>query len=172
MFKKLTVVAAVVGLTGCATGNYELYAQTQRSIAEAQAQAEIARVAALAEIAKTGDTAARVAAVMSIQQAGSNNNNSIVVRQPESVGDQILKWTSVILPSVTQIYGISKNTDVAITNSNNSRDVSINNNRSMVDMGRLIAGQEAPVVGGPNDQLIWPQPPVVGTQDDVLLFPK
>jgi hypothetical protein len=28
----------------------------------------------------------------------------------------------------------------------------------MVDMGKLIGGKEVPVIGGPDDQLLYPEP--------------
>jgi uncharacterized lipoprotein YajG len=63
--KLLAILAASVALAGCGTTEqYKMYADTQKSIAQANAMAETARYAALAEIAKTGDSGARVAAVM------------------------------------------------------------------------------------------------------------
>jgi hypothetical protein len=59
---------------------------------------------------------------------------------------------------VTQLYSIGKNTDVAVTNSNNSKEIAISNNDSMVNMGRLISGQTAPVIGSTSDRLLYPEP--------------
>lgn len=157
--KKLIFIPIVlaIGLAGCASTNYETYASTQRAIAESKASADIARYQALAEIARTGDSAARVAAVITLQQNSSTpQNNSL--QAPASNGDIALKWASILVPSATQLYGITKNADIAINNSNNSRDIAINSNDSMVNMGRLIAGQTAPVVGNNNSQLIYPEP--------------
>jgi len=152
-----SIAMASAGLTGCATGDYKVYADTQRAIAEAQTSAAVAKIEALSEIAKSGDTTARVAAVISLNQL-QQQNNVTTLRQPDSTGDTLLKWTSVLLPSLTQLYGIGKNADIAITNSNNNKDVAINNNQSMVNMGRLIADQPAPVIGGSDVRLIYPEP--------------
>ena len=64
---KLLALCGLLALTGCATNKeYALYAETQQKIAHANAMAETARYAALAEIAKSGDSASRVAAVISL----------------------------------------------------------------------------------------------------------
>jgi hypothetical protein len=151
-----TILAGAIGvllLTGCASDNYQQYARTQENIALARAEAEIARYKALEAIANSGDTTARVAAVIALQQ-GSPQNNSPRVEQPTSTGDTALRWASVIVPSLTQIYGIGKSTDLAIVNSNNNKDISINTNQTMLGFGKLIVD------------------PIVGTGDDVLLYPQ
>lgn len=153
--KLLSIVLVAFFVTGCASTNYQLYAEAQVMIAEAQSKADIAKYNALAEIARTGDAAAKVAAVMSLNQSNPSTNSTIM-RQPETAGDVALKWTSVLLPSVTQIYGITKSHDLAVTQSNNSRDISMNTNGTMLGFGRLAAGRDIPVIG---------------TQDDVLLYP-
>lgn len=144
--KKLAIVLALssLGLVGCATGSsYQVYAETQKAIAEANARAELARVQALSEIARDGDSASRVAAVITLNM-GKPAVNQSTLKQPESLGDQILKWTSVILPSATQFYSIGKSAEIAINNSNNSKDIALDNNKTQVNMGRLIAGQTVP----------------------------
>ena len=71
MKKLLSIAIAAAILTGCATGDeYRQYAEAQKSVANARAMSEAARYQALAEIAKSGDTAAKVAAVMTLQQGG------------------------------------------------------------------------------------------------------
>jgi len=143
----------VLALTGCASNNYQQYAQTQQQIAVARAESEIARYKALEAIANSGDTTARVAAVIALQQ-GSPQNNSPKIEQPTSTGDTALRWASILVPSLTQIYGIGKSTDLAITNSNNNKEIAINSNETMLGFGKLIVT------------------PIVGTQDDVLLYPQ
>lgn len=140
----LITVAAAVLLTGCAASKeYVLYAETQQKIAQANAQAhamaESARYAALAEIAKNGDSASRVAAAMSLSFAGNNNNGNRAlqtpnVNPPRNWQDTALQWTSVLLPAVTQMYGIAANRDVAITQSNNMAAVSQSTNNTMLGM--------------------------------------
>lgn len=153
--RKLAIVLALssLGLAGCATGgSYQVYADTQRAIAEANARAEMARVQALSEIAKSGDTTAQVAAVITLNMGTTANSNQPNLQQPESLSNQMLKWASIIVPSAVQVYGIGKSSEIAITNSNNNRDIAVDNNRTSVNMGRLIAGQtvpESPVMVNP-----------------------
>jgi hypothetical protein len=145
------IAAAMVLLTGCATNkDYQLYAETQQKIAHAQAMSDTARYAALAEIAKTADPGARVAAVMSIN-FGSQGGNSPRVQQvapPKSFGETALQWTSVLLPSLTNIYGITANRQIAITQSNNAAAVARSTNDTFATMNTTghaaninIAGQ-------------------------------
>jgi hypothetical protein len=141
--KKLAfITVALLALTGCATNkDYQMYAETQKSIAQANAMAETARYAALAEIAKTGDPGARVAAVMSIN-FGSQGGNGPRVQQvapPKTFGETALQWTSVLLPSLTNIYGITANRQVAITQSNNAAAVAKSTNDTFATMNGNMA---------------------------------
>ena len=140
--KLLAILTATVALVGCGTTEqYKMYADTQKSIAQANAMAETARYAALAEIAKTGDPGARVAAVMSIN-FGAQGGNSPRVQQiaaPKTFGDTALQWTSVLLPSVTSLYGINANRQVAITQSNNQAAVAQSTNATMASMNNNMA---------------------------------
>ena len=154
-----TILASAIGilvLTGCASGpsNYQKYADTQRQIAEARSKAEIARYEALGKIANQGDSTTRVAAVIALQQGVPQSNHSPSLQQPASTGDIALRWASLLVPSLTQFYSISKNTDLAIVNSNNSKDIAINSNETMLGFGKLIVD------------------PVIGTSSDVLLHPQ
>jgi hypothetical protein len=143
MIKNIAIALTVAVMTvGCATNNdYKLYAETQQKIAQAQAMSDTARYAALAEIAKTGDSGARVAAVMSIN-FGSQSGNSPRVQQvnpPKSFGDTALQWTSVLLPSLTNIYGITANRQVAVTQSNNAAAVAKSTNDTFATMNGNMA---------------------------------
>ena len=103
---KLLVISIAASLADCATSDYKLYAETQQKIAQANASAETARYTALAEIAKQGDTTAKVAAVMSLNMGSTNSKQSQQVNAPISVGDRALQWTGVLLPTITNLYGI------------------------------------------------------------------
>jgi hypothetical protein len=136
------IAAAMVLLTGCATNkDYQLYAETQQKIAQAQAMTETARYAALAEIAKTADPGARVAAVMSINfgSQGSNGPRVNQVAAPKTFSDTALQWTSVLLPSLTNIYGITANRQVAVTQSNNQAAVAKSTNDTFATMNGNMA---------------------------------
>jgi len=136
------IAATVMLLTGCATNkDYQLYAETQQKIAHANAMAETARYAALAEIAKTADPGARVAAVMSINfgAQGGNGTRPNQIAAPKTFGDTALQWTSVLLPSVTSLYGINANRQVAITQSNNATEVAKSTNATIATMNSNMA---------------------------------
>jgi hypothetical protein len=149
--KLLAILAASVALVGCGTTEqYKMYADTQKSIAQANAMAETARYAALAEIAKTGDSGARVAAVMSIN-FGSQGGNSPRVQQvapPKTFGETALQWTSVLLPSVTNLYGISANRQIAITQSNNAAATAASTNSAMVNIANGGAAAATSIANG------------------------
>ena len=138
----LIALAIAVTTVGCATNkDYQMYAETQQKIAHAQAMSDTARYAALAEIAKTGDSGARVAAVMSIN-FGSQGGNGPRVQQvapPKTFGETALQWTSVLLPSLTNIYGITANRQVAITQSNNAAAVAKSTNDTFATMNGNMA---------------------------------
>jgi hypothetical protein len=138
----LIALAVAASTVGCATNNdYKLYAETQQKIAHAHAMAETARYAALAEIAKTADPGARVAAVMSINfgAQGSNSPRVNQIAAPKTFGDTALQWTSVLLPSVTSLYGINANRQVAITQSNNQAAVAQSTNATFATMNSNMA---------------------------------
>lgn len=131
----LTTLLGTLFLAGCATGDYKLYADTQRAIAASKAQAEVARYAALAEIAKTGDSGAKVAAVLSIQMgAGPGGQTQAQIAAPRNAGDTILQWTSVLLPSLTQLYSVNANKNIAVTQSNNAAAVAMSTNTTMANI--------------------------------------
>jgi hypothetical protein len=163
MFKPLTLGLVAVALSGCAASgpsDYAVYAETQRQIATAQSAAEIARYQALQEIAAKGDSAASVAAAMGIAMGNGTGPTraSAQVSAPKSLGEKLLPWASIIVPSAVQVFGIGKNADVAINSSNNARDVAINTNETMLGFGgKIVEAGSAPIVG---------------TQDDVLLYPR
>ena len=122
---KKSLIAAVCGillLSGCATNDkYKMYAETQRAIADSEARKETARYNALMEIAKQGDTASKVAAVMSIQfNGGGATNTKQQIAPPTDPGETALRWASVLVPGLAQFYTINQNSKVAITQSNNS----------------------------------------------------
>lgn len=155
--RKSILGGAIVALSlaGCGTtGNYELYAKTQENIEVSKSLAEIERYKVLEAIAKSGDTTARVAAVIALQQGTAQSNNSPKLQQPSNAGDTALRWASLLVPSLTQFYSIGKSTDLAIVNSNNNKDVAINSNETMLGFGKLIVD------------------PIVGTQDSVLVYPR
>jgi hypothetical protein len=160
MRKSILVGAiGVLTLTGCATGasDYQRYAQAQESIALARAEAETAKYKALETIALKGDAGASAVAAMGIAMGNSGNNSGprdVQMLQPRSTTDKLLPWASLLVPSLTQFYSIQKNAEISIVNSNNSLEAQKSNNGMIVD---LVQGRI---------------PPVIGTEDDVLLYPR
>jgi hypothetical protein len=163
---KYTIIATaitLIALTGCSTvpSDYALYAETQQQIAQSRADADIARYKALSDIANSGDTTARVAAVIALQQGAPASNNGPRINAPTSAGDTALRWASVLVPSLTQFYAIGKNADVAIVNSNNSLEGQKSNNGMVVD---LVQGRATPIIGNRTDS--------DGASEDFLLYPR
>ena len=136
---KILLLCGLFALTGCATNEYALYAETQQKIAHANAMAETARYAALAEIAKQGDSAAKVAAVMSLQMGQSSGPRIQQINPPVSFTDRAIQWTSILLPSVTQLYGINANRQIATTQSNNQAAVATSTNNTFAAMSNNMA---------------------------------
>lgn len=132
-------VISILALTGCATDDYKRYSETQAAIASARSNAEVARYQALAEIARSGDSTAKVAAVMSLQMGSSQNTPQPQLLAPRSAGDVALQWASVLVPSVTQLYGINANRQIAITQSNNQAAVAQSTNNTFATMNGNMA---------------------------------
>ena len=162
-----TILAGAIGvltLTGCATGpsDYERYAQAQENIALARAEAETAKYKALESIALKGDSGASVAAAMGIVMGGGNASpRDIQMLQPRSTADRLLPWASLLVPSLTQFYSISKNAEIAINNSDNNLEGKKSDNGMIVD---LVQGRPTPIVGNSTD--------ADGSSQDFLLYPR
>lgn len=137
--KLIATILCALALTGCATAEYAAYAD----IHKAQAASQTARYQALADIAKQGDTAAKVAAVMSLQMGAVQNQTQIAA--PKSFGDQLLQWTSVLLPTATQIYSVSKQAQVGIAQSNNATALGVSTNAAFVGLAGKIQAPAANV---------------------------
>jgi hypothetical protein len=138
--KLIAIILTVLALTGCAnTSQYQAYADAHK----AQASAQSARYQALADIAKQGDTTAKVAAVMSLQMGGQQQQSQIAA--PKTAGDHLIQWTSILLPSLTNIYGINKQAQVGIAQSNNATSLGISTNAAFVGLAGKIQAPAANV---------------------------
>ena len=143
--KLLALAVCSVALTGCATNSeYAAYADAHK----AQAAAQTARYQALADIAKQGDTTAKVAAVMSLQMGGGQQNAQI--NAPKSWADYALQWTGLLLPTVTQVYAVGKQTALGMRQSDNATAVAVSTNNAFVGMASQIQAPAANVttIGG------------------------
>jgi hypothetical protein len=143
--KLLALAVCSLALTGCATNSeYAAYADAHK----AQAAAQTARYQALADIAKQGDTTAKVAAVMSLQMGGGQQNAQI--NAPKSWADYALQWTGLLLPTVTQVYAVGKQTALGMRQSDNATALGISTNAAFVGMASQIQAPAANVttIGG------------------------
>jgi hypothetical protein len=141
---RLIAILCALSLTGCATAEYQAYADAHK----AQAAAQTARYQALAEIAKQGDTTAKVAAVMSLQMGGGQQNAQI--NAPKNWADYAMQWTGLLLPTVGQIYTINKQTTLGMRQSDNATAVAVSTNSAFVGIAGKIQAPAANVttIGG------------------------
>jgi hypothetical protein len=143
--KLLALAVCAVALTGCATNSeYAAYADAHK----AQAAAQTARFQALADIARQGDTTAKVAAVMSLQMGGGQQNTQI--NAPKNWADYAMQWTGLLLPTVGQIYTVNKQTSLGMRQSDNATALGISTNNAFVGMASQIQAPAANVttIGG------------------------
>ena len=136
--KRIALTLCALSLTGCATGQYQAYADAHK----AQAAAQTARYQALADIAKMGDTTAKVAAVMSLQM-GSQQNTQI--NAPKSWADYALQWTGLLLPTFGQVYTINKQTSLGLRQSDNATALGVSTNSAFVGIASQIQAPAANV---------------------------
>ena len=133
----LTAILALT-LTACATGNeayYAALAEREKRLAEQELRADTA----IAQMASSGDPQAKGMAIMYFATKNASRASQSAIAAPKSVAEQVLPWMSLLVPSLTQIYGIKSQTDVAITNSNNSVINQQSSNEMIVD---LVQGRE------------------------------
>jgi hypothetical protein len=161
--KLIATILCALALTGCATAEYQAYADVHK----AQAAAQTARYQALADIAKQGDTTAKVAAVMSLQMGGAQTNPQIAA--PKSVGDHLLQWTATLLPSLTNIYGINKQTSLGMRQSDNAAALGMSTNAAFVDIAGKIQAPGAVTTTTTNTDST--HAPTVVTQPAPLVVP-
>ncbi len=150
--KLIAILAAALTLTACATGNDAYYAAVEareKRLAEQEMRADMAIV----EMATKGDAQAKGAAQMyfALKNAGSKSNQQMIAA-PKSTAEALLPWAALIVPSITQFYSISKNAEIALNSSNNALAGKLADNDMITD---LVIGRE----------------PIIGTVDDVLLYP-
>lgn len=164
--KSLIACLVILGLTGCATG-YEQYADAQVKIAEANALTAKYRYEALAQLGSTGGDAAKVAAVMSMQFGSTQNVSNI--QAPKQTAEQALQWTSVLLPSLTQMYSINATKTTSLAQIDASTAVQTHQQDAFVKFGTLI--NTPTVVNQPTPIVVKPEVvnPVVIKQDTLVV---
>lgn len=129
--KYLSIIAVAILISGCATEQYAQYAKSYEASAVAQANA-------LKAIAESGSDTAKVAAVMALMSG--QNSRSLQAPQNEA-----LQWASILVPSLTQAYGIARNADVAMNSSNNAALVANGTNAAFLGMAGKIQAPAANV---------------------------
>ena len=136
--KLIATLLCALSLTGCATNSeYAAYADAHK----AQAAAQTARFQALADIARQGDTTAKVAAVMSLQMGGGQQNTQIAA--PKSWADYALQWTGLLLPTFGQVYTINKQTSLGMRQSDNATALGVSTNAAFVGIASQIQAPAA-----------------------------
>lgn len=160
--KTVLQILAVLALTGCAT-NYDQYASAQVKIAEAQAITAKYKYEALALMGNSGGDAAKVAAIMSINQQSSQQQQAL--QAPKSWQDQALQWASVLVPSLTQMYSINANKATQLAQIEASTKAQMHQADTYVQFGTLI--NDPTVVTQPTPLVVNPvvvNPAIVGAQ--------
>jgi hypothetical protein len=154
MKRLILATAVVLTLTACATNQDAYYAAIAAREAR-QAEQELRADTAIAQMASSGDAQAKGMAIMHFAMKANNAKSSQqMIAAPKSVAESLLPWASLIVPSLTQWYSITKNAEIAINSSNNSLTGKLADNDMIVDLV--------------HDRIT----PVIGTEDDVLLYPR
>lgn len=135
--KLIATILCTLSLTGCATAEYQAYAEAHK----AQAAAQTARFQALADIARQGDTTAKVAAVMSLQMSGGQQNTQIAT--PKSWADYALQSIGLFLPTIGQVYAVNKQTSLGMRQSDNATALGISTNNAFVGIASQIQAPAA-----------------------------
>ena len=153
--KRLILATAVaLTLTACATNQDAYYAAIAAREAR-QAEQELRADTAIAQMAASGDAQAKGMALMHFaMKANSTKQAQQMIAAPKTMAESLLPWASLIVPSITQFYSITKNAEMAINSSNNSLTGKLADNDMIVDLV--------------HDRIT----PIVGTSDDVLLYPR
>jgi hypothetical protein len=151
---KRIILATFVALTltACAT-NQDAYYNAIAAREARQAEQELRADTAIAQMAASGDAQAKGMALMHFaMKANSVKQNQQAIAAPKTMAESLLPWASLIVPSITQFYSITKNAEIAINSSNNALAGKVDDNDMIVD---LVKGR-GPIVGTAEDRLIYP----------------
>lgn len=80
---KYIALAFTLLVTGCATNNYSVYIEAQKSISRDATVAETARIAALIELSKSPEREVKVKAIEALQDI-QRNKKDIIIQQPKN----------------------------------------------------------------------------------------
>lgn len=101
--KALAIAILAVFMTGCATDMTKYYEVQKKAI-----EADNNVVMAMAAAASNGDKGALMWLAMRKPQGGQ-------IAPPQ---DKALTWASILLPTITNLYGINRNTRISLANIN------------------------------------------------------
>ena len=140
--KYLLLIVALLG--GCASPDYAVYTEAQRSVDVARHHADAAKYAAMASIANSGDSSAKVAAVLAMALGTSGVQGGSTIRAPQT--SEALQWASIIVPSLTTVASINASMKLGLAQSDNSTRVAMSTNEAFTGIAGKI---QAPVVATP-----------------------
>lgn len=144
--KRLTLLIALpcaALLSGCATNEYAKYSEGQARIEAARAKADAARYKALSDIAASGDTTAKVAAVVALTSMQSQQQGGAQLRPPQA--SSALQWAQILVPGLTQIGGIWANARLGMRQSDNAARVAESTNSTFLGLAGHIQAPAANV---------------------------
>jgi hypothetical protein len=75
-------ICSLLALAGCASKDYAVYVDAQKSLSKDNTMSETARLAALAEMSKSNDAAVRATGIMLLQQL-QQGNRPVTVEPPK-----------------------------------------------------------------------------------------
>ena len=135
MSKLIATALLALTLVGCAsTEQYQAYTAAHQAYAEAEAE----KYRALAAMARQSDPTAKAIAAVMLGGGVGGTAPRAQIAMPESTGDKFLKWTSVLMPAVTQMYVANQSAGVAINQSNNAASTAISTNNAFVGIASKI----------------------------------
>lgn len=136
MLKTLAVALCALSLTACASPDYEQYSKAQVNITTAKHQADAAKYKALSDIASSGDSTAKIAAVMVLALGSQGNATQSTLQAPQA--SQVLQWASILVPGLTQVAGMRYNFLSQQVQSNNATALGISTNSAFVGIAGSI----------------------------------
>ena len=146
---KTLLLLAALALTGCATQDYEAYANAQKAIAEANAASSKARYEALSKVAETGDASSKIAAVMALALGGGGGGQAPQVQQVQAPQpNQALQWAGILVPSLTTLASINANMRIGLANSDASARIAESTNSTFLGVAGKIQAPDVSTCAG------------------------
>ena len=133
--KTLTIILAALAMTACASPDYAQYSRAQTDIATARHAADAAKYKAMSDIAASGDSGAKIAAVMAMAM-GQSGGGQTQIAAPQA--SQALQWASILVPGLTQVAGMRYNYLSQQAQSNNATTLGLSTNNAFVGLAGKI----------------------------------